>query len=304
MIQLQVDYALLNKFFGIPLSKIPQYANKDLEEIMEIEAEQGNDKAKNYEKILSDPDKLYEIFKLANVENKYIILQNMSEDDLDNLLPLLKQEDLVKGLNFFTEEKLMTMCEELPIEALADMILEKFNLGDVLSLMQEDSMDEFINQPDVERKYSMQYFESLDGETFKKMAVKYLGPEFEQKSQKEGLEYLNDLNDSKYNQFLLSFDRNDKMNLIGNICSQEEDFVYLFRNEDMVAPMGLLQKEDKIKTMSSLDKEFVLPMIEELPLDLTQIVLTQIDSRELSEVLARDFQDILSSVVLFSTKMG
>ena len=304
MIQLQVDYALLNKFFGIPLNKIPQYANKDLEEIMEIEAQEGNTKAKNYEKILSDPDKLYDIFKLTNVENKYIILQNMSEDDLDNLLPLLEQEDLLKGLNFFTEEKLVTMCEELPTEALADMILEKFNLEIVLSLMSEDAMDEFLNQPDIERRYSMQYFESLHGDDFKKMMAKYLGPEFEEKSQKEGLEYLNNMDNSKYKQFLLSFERNDKIKLIDNIASQDEKFVYLFKNEDMVAPMNLLQKEDKIKTMGSLDKEFILPMIEELPLDLTQIVLTQIDSRELSEVLARDFQDILSSVVLFSTKMG
>ena len=304
MIQLQVDYTLLNKYFGIPLSKIPQYANKDLEEIMEIEAEQGNTKAKDYEKILSDPDKLYEIFKLTNVENKFIILQNMSEDDLDDLLPLLEQEDLVKGLNFFTEEKLMTMCEQLPTEALANMILQKFNLVDVLSLMQENSMDEFLKQPDVERKYSMKYFESMDGETFKKMMAKYVDPDYKEKSQKEGLEYLNNLNDSKYNQFLLSFDRNDKINLIDNIASQDEDFVYLFENDDMVAPMNLLQKEDKIKTMSTLDKEFILPMIQELPLDLTQIVLTQIDSKELSEILARDFQDILSSVVLFSTKAG
>ena len=304
MIQLQVDYALLNKFFGIPMNKIPQYANKELEEIMELEAQQGNQKAKDYQKILADPDKLYEIFKLTNVENKYIILQNMSEDDLDNLLPLLKQEDLVRGLQFFTDEKLVTMCEELPTEALANMILEKFSMTVVLSLMEENSMDKFLNQPDVERKYSMQYFESLHGDDFKKMMAKYLGPEFEEKSQKEGLEYLSNLNDSKYKQFILSFDRNDKINLIDNITSQEEDFVYLFENDDLVAPMKLLQKEDKIKTMSYLDKEFVLPMIQELPIDLTQIVLTQIDSRELSEVLARDFQDILSSVVLFSTKMS
>jgi len=67
--------------------------------------------------------------------------------------------------------------------------------------------------------------------------------------------------------------------------------------------MNILQKEDKIKLMGNLDKEFIVPMIEELPIDLTQIVLTQIDSREFSKILARDFQDILSSVVLFSTKM-
>lgn len=138
MIQLQVDFTLLNKFFGIPISRIAQYENKDIEEIMELEAANGNQKARDYEKILSDPDKLLEIFKLSNIENKYIILQNMSESDLDSLLPYLKQDQLAKGLNFFTEEKLMSMASELPIEEIIGMIFEKFNLFDVLNLMDED----------------------------------------------------------------------------------------------------------------------------------------------------------------------
>ena len=304
MIQLQVDFTLLNKFFGIPLAKIPQYANKDLEEIMELEAQQGNTKAKNYEKILSDPDKLYEIFKLSNVENKFIILQNMSEGDIDDLLPMLEQEDLMRGLNFFTDEKLVTMCQHLPIEALADMMLQKFNLTDILELMGEDAMDKFINQPDVDRKYSQEYFASLHGEDLQKILTKYLGPEFEHKSQREGLDELQNMNDSKYQQFILSLDRGDKMNMINGIAAQNTDLIYLFENSDMVAPMNMLLKEDKVKLMGNLDKEFLLPMIEELPVDLTQIVLTQIDSRDFSEILARDFQDILSSVVLFSTHMG
>ena len=63
-------------------------------------------------------------------------------------------------------------------------------------------------------------------------------------------------------------------------------------------------KEDKIKMMSKLDPEFLVPMIQELPVDLTQIVLTQIDPKDFSEILAEDFQNILSSVVLFANKMG
>ncbi len=302
MIQLNVDYSLLTKFFGISPSKIPQYANKDLEEIMELEAAQGNKKAQDYKKILSDPDKLFEIFKLTNVENKLIILQNMSEQDVDKLLPYLTQEQLSKGLQFFTEEKLMSMTKELPIEELVGMIFEKFNLFDVLSLMEDDAMDVFLKQPDVERKYAQKYFETLDQKTLEKIMTYSFGANFEGKSQEEYLEHLENLDDKDFQNFLLSMEREQKINLINGIVSQDEDLLLLFKADDLTAPMEMLMKQDKIKLMSTLDSEFLIPMIQELPLDLTQIVLTQIDPRDFSEILAEDFQDILSEVVLFSTK--
>ncbi len=304
MIQLQVDFSLLNKFFGVPASRLSQYANKDIKEIMELEATQGNQKAAEYKKILSDPDKILEIFKLSNVENKFIILQNMAEGDLDKLLPYLNQEQLSKGLNFFTEEKLIKMCKELPIEELIGMIFEKFNLFDVLSLMQESKMDKFLNEPKVEKRYIQNYFESLDQKALEKIMVHSFGPEYKGKSTKEYNEHINSLSNNDFSTFLLSMERESKMELINGVVEQDEDLLMLFTPDDLVRPMELIMKDDKIKMMKDLDPEFLVPMVQELPLDLTQIILTQIDPKEFSEIIAEDFQDILSSVVLFKNGMN
>lgn len=302
MIQLNVDFNLLSKFFGISPSKIPQYANKNIDEIMQLEAEQGNTKARDYEKILSDPDKLLEIFKLSNVENKLIILQNMSEGDLDDLLPYLEQEDLIKGLYFFSEEKLLSMCTELPKEELIGIVFEKFDTFDVLNLMQEDSMNKFLMEPKAERRYAQNFFESLNQKALEQIMVKSFGEEYRDKERKEYLGELENMEANEFNRFLISMDRNSKIGLIGNMVSQEQDLLLLFENEDLTRPMEFLMKDDKIKLMKNLESEFLIPMIQELPIDLTQIVLTQIDPRDFSEILARDFQDIMQSVVLFSTR--
>ena len=98
-------------------------------------------------------------------------------------------------------------------------------------------------------------------------------------------------------------ERESKIGLIDGIVEQEEDLLLLFEADDIVKPMEMLMKGDKIKLMSSLDSEFLVPMIQELPIDLTQIVLTQIDPKDFAEILTEDFQDILSSVVLFSNSM-
>lgn len=303
MIELNLDYTLLSRFFGIPTSRLHMYANKDIEEIMKLEEEQGNEKASEYKKILSDPDKLLQIFRLSNIENKYIILRNMSEDDLDDLLPYLKSDQLIKGLQFFTDEKLMALCEALPTEELVGVIFEKFALLDVLDLMKEQSLDKFLQEPDVERKYAQNYFDRLDRESLEQIMIHSFGYEYKDKDRKEYLEKLEGLNEQKYNEFLMSMEKNSKMNLINGIVEQDEDLLLLFKNDDLVRPMDKLMKEDKIKMMSVLEPEFLIPMIQELPIDLTQIVLTQIDPRDFSEILARDFQDILSQVVMFSEDM-
>ena len=185
--------------------------------------------------ILRDPEKLLEIFKLSNVENKFVILQNMNEADLDNLLPYLTQDQLAMGLNFFTDEKLMTMAEQLPIETLCAMIFEKFTLDDVMAFMDDASMNTFLMQPDVEKKYSMSYFESLDAQDLTNLMTKAFGADFEQKSQKENLEYLSSLTDNQYNHFIQSIEREEKMKLINGITSQEPDLIYLFEAQDIVA---------------------------------------------------------------------
>lgn len=300
MIQLQVDFNLLNKFFGIPVSKIGQYANKDIEEIMEIEAAQGNTKAAEYKKILSDPDKILEIFRLSNLQNKFIILQNMSEGDLDELLPYLDSEQLSKGLQFFTEEKLMQFCRELPIEELVVMIFEKFSMMDILTLMPENSMNNFIMEPEVERKYAQNYFEQLEGKQLEKLMVQVYGMDFKDKDRSEYLKHLEELDDNDFKAFMVGLEREEKMKMINGIVAQEPNLLLLFQTDDVARPMEMLMKEDKIKLMQKLDPEFLVPMVQELPVDLTQIVLTQIDPRDFADILAEDFQDILSSVVLFS----
>lgn len=302
MLELKVDYALLNRYFGLSTQKIAQYANMGFKEIMEAEAEQGNQKARDYQAILSDPNKLVEIFKLSNVENRFLILQNMSEGDIDDLLCYLTPEQLSMGLNFFTEEKLIMMCKELPTDILATMVLEKFGVEDILSLMEDNSLDKFIAQPDVERRYTQDYFKHLNQADLEKIMVHSFGEDFKDKRKEEYLEHIQGLDDNDYQNFLISMEKGNKVGLIAGTIEQNDKLIYLIDNDDIVRPMELLMKEDKIKLMKNLDPEFLIPMIQELPENLTQIVMTQIDKNDFAEILAEDFQNILSEVVLFSSK--
>ena len=141
----------------------------------------------------------------------------------------------------------------------------------------------------------------MDRNSLEKILVESMGEEYKDKDKSEYIDSLKNLSDDDYRSFMLSMERESKMELINGITAQESELLFLFEAEDLTAPMNIFMKGDKIKMMKNLDPEFLIPMVQELPLDLTQIILTQIDSRDFSEILAEDFRDILSSVVLFSS---
>ena len=59
-----------------------------------------------------------------------------------------------------------------------------------------------------------------------------------------------------------------------------------------------MEKHDILKCMDVLDPEFLIPMVEELPPDLLQVVATQIDPRIFAQVLIDEFPDVLSKIAL------
>ena len=57
---------------------VQDYGLKTVDEIIEAEAAQGNTQAVNYAReMYNSPEKLIKIFKLTDVENKFVILHNI-----------------------------------------------------------------------------------------------------------------------------------------------------------------------------------------------------------------------------------
>ena len=109
-IVLDTNMKLFAERLNITSSRMVQdYGLKTVDEIIEAEAAQGNTQAVNYAReMYNSPEKLIKIFKLTDVENKFVILHNMDDKTRLMVLPLLEKEDLVMGLYFFTKDKLLS----------------------------------------------------------------------------------------------------------------------------------------------------------------------------------------------------
>ena len=92
---------------------IQDYGLKSVDEIIEAEAAQGNLQAVKFaQEMYNSPAKLIKIFKLTDVENKFVLLHNMNSETREKILPMLDSDDLVMGLYFFTQDKLLEMLDE------------------------------------------------------------------------------------------------------------------------------------------------------------------------------------------------
>ena len=106
---------------------IRDYGLATVDEIIEKEAERGNSSAIEYaRKYYHSPEKLIKLFKLTDVENKFAIINKMDEKTRLKVLPLLDKDDLVMGLYFFTQDKLLEMMMESDIEEVVRVVLEAF----------------------------------------------------------------------------------------------------------------------------------------------------------------------------------
>ncbi|MDD3437607.1 MAG: hypothetical protein PHC64_10690 [Candidatus Gastranaerophilales bacterium] len=310
-ITLDVDMYLLCSMFNISAKKITdEYAGMTIEEIMETEAEQGNTAAAKFDKdVLNDPIKLIELFELKNVGNKFAILNNMNEKDLEELIPLLSEEDLIEGLNYFSKDKLLSLMQNLPIEQLLKLTFEMFSPEHLMYLMPENQVDKILTSTDMDKGLELKYLQTLKPEILAQMYQAATGqpaPGMEEvgldgKPNLDGTQLLAmiaELPADKFQDAMLGIPTQNKKEFVVKLAQENPK---LYQAIDPKAYTDIIgqrkEKQDIIRYANVIEKEQLVEMIEELPKDLTAAVLTQIDPKLFAQVLIANFKNILSQIV-------
>ena len=298
MIQLNLDLNYFTQYFEISTQRLNEYASKSIEEIMELELEQGNDYAALISSAMQNPQKLAKLLQLMDPKNRYLIIRNLSENDLEKLIPYLEQDDLLWGLRYFRVDKIIEMLNKLPTEELMSVVLQRFTLKDIFLLMPTEEMDKFFENEKVERKDVMKHFEALDPSELERILVEQFGSVMKEKNQEEQLKFMESLKDDDFIKMLQGLKKHDKIDLMVSLCKEKPKLLEEINPECLTNPMRTMEKHDILQCMSVLDPEFLIPLVEELPPDLLQVVATQIDPIVFAQVLIDEFPDVLSKIAL------
>ena len=155
-IVIDANMALFAERLHISSSRMTQeYGLKTIDEIIGAEAAQGNSHAVQYAReMYNSPEKLIKIFRLTDVENKFVLLHSMDDQTRAEVLPLLDKEDLVMGLYFFNQDKLLEMLMQVDTEELVNVVLDAFPPEQVIMMIPEEDLAKFFLSKDLEKMLS------------------------------------------------------------------------------------------------------------------------------------------------------
>lgn len=277
-----------------------KYANKSIDEIVEAEAAQGNQEAiKLAQQLTTNVNLVMELFDLADTNNKYMILREMSAQQLQVFLPEMEEKDLLQGLFFFTEDKLMKMLEDLPAEQLVKTVFEMFSKEEIVQLLPEEQLDKFLTSTDIDKNKILKHMQSIPEEYVAQVLEQITG------EAQEGLDSIDlskkfgELNPLEFKDAVTAFQPTQKQQLVLSLGKEHEEWFQLF---DANAYTKVINREKQqpevVKAMSVIEPEYIQNMITELPNDLLSIVITQIDTEKFADILMNEFPEIMAEIIL------
>ena len=276
---------------------IRDYGLSTVDEIIEAEAERGNSKAINYAReYYHSPAKLIKLFELTNVENKFRLIKDMDPSTRLKVLPMLQREDLVMGLYFFTQDKLLEMLMEVNIEELVRVVQEAFPLEDIIMMMPEEELAKFMLHDDLERRDVMEQIKAMPPEILQKFIEGVTGMPMEETSCDDFFMNLEKLSDDDFKKFMSQIDPDVQRQLTFQLTKQKPEYLTLFSNECYVNMLNTLLKPEMVKPMIMLNKESLVEMIGELPYDLMAVVAAQIDTERFATFLQDGHMDLIEKL--------
>lgn len=295
-INTDLDYLVLR--LNIPPSRMEEYKDKTIEEILEAEAAAGNQVAvKIAADMFTDVNTLIELFQLADPENKLAILSAMTSAQLEKLIPTLETKDLVEGLNFFTQASLLDMLKEIPKEELLKTVFQLFSESQVIEYMPEKELDRLLTGTDMDKDKLLEALQYIP-EMYLQQIIESITGEEAQGGSGDLIRQIASFGDLDYKNAIINLQPTQKRQLTFILTNQENK---LYEKFDTDAYTHMINRErdkdETIKGMRVIKPEYLEKMMKELPQDLLAIVITQIDTEKFADALINKFPELLAQLV-------
>lgn len=288
----------LQSRLGISDAKMQTYAEKSVQEILQAEAAQGNQAAiQMAADMFTNPSQLIELFQLADPRNKLVIMNAMTSAQLEKLVPMLEPNDMVQGLQFFSEDGLVELLKDIPMEELVKTVFEMFSEQQIIELMPQKQLDKLLTGTDMDKEMLLQNLKSIPEMYLQQILESVTGVAAEGDAA-ELVRQIGQLGDLNYKTAITNLQPAQKQELTLSLTSREPK---LYEKFDADAYTHIIQrernKEEMVKSMGVIKPEYLQKMMNKLPPDLLAVVTTQIDTEKFADALINKFPELLAKFV-------
>lgn len=291
-----LDY--LRSRLSIPEGKLQLYADKSVKEILDAEIAQGNQLAVQMAAdMFTDPSQLIELFQLADENNKLIIMNTMTPEQLAKMLPQLEVDDLVHGLQFFTQDSLLDLLKEIPKEEFLKSVFQMFSEAEIIEFMPEKQLDKLLISTDMDKSMLLENLKSIPELYVAQMLESVTGEEA-QGNIIDLVRQVGQLGDLDYKNAIMNLQPVQKRQLTYSLTNREPK---LYQQFDTDAYTHIIarerEKDEMVKSMAFIKPEYLERMMTHLPQDLLAIVTTQIDTEKFADSLINKFPEVLARFI-------
>lgn len=278
-----------------------KYSEMSVKDIIEAEAAQGNQAAIALaDEILNNVSFVVELFDLADTNNKYAILREMNYRQLQDFLPKMEDKDLLQGLFFFSNDKLMKLLEALPPDQLVKTAFELFSKEEIVKLMPNEQLDKFLTSTEIDKNKILKHMQSIPEEYVAQVIEQITGEAVDDNMNSFDLaKKIGNLSPLEYQDALKAFQPTQKQQLVLSLGKEHNEWFQLF---DAHAYTTIINREKQqaeiVKGMSVIESEHIQNMLKELPNDLLSVVITQIDTDKFAEILMDRMPEMLAKMIL------
>ena len=230
-IVIDANMALFAERLHISSSRMTQeYGLKTIDEIIEAEAAQGNSHAVQYAReMYNSPEKLIKIFRLTDVENKFVLLHSMDDQTRAEVLPLLDKEDLVMGLYFFNQDMLLEMLMQVDTEELVNVVLDAFPPEQVIMMIPEEDLAKFFLSKDLEKNVIVDALNSMPPDVMQRFLEGITGQSSDKIEDPQGIiDGITGLPEDKFKEFMSQIDPEVQRQLVFQITQEDPRYYQLF----------------------------------------------------------------------------
>jgi len=295
MVNLDIDMDLLTKYAyliqnqGVSASKGAQGSQNA--------QETENDGTKFYQAKGYNAKQLVQDLDLKDPKNRYAIIKMMKQSDLMSLLPLLEKKALLQGMKFFTKDKLSVLLSYLPEEQLAQVLQNMYSPKEMMELMPTKVIRKFLTNQKIERKHMLKYMdEQMKPEELKDMYKQATGKDIDTNNKEEMVAKIGNLKPILFNEAISSMSQKHTKGMATAVLEEQPDLLKEFSSLQMSHVLDKSTKSEIIEGMDVLDEDVLSKLVDNLPPQLIQQVVTQIDPEVFADKLLTDMTQILDKL--------